>query len=245
MTKILKGQGVLGVVACITGLLLAVTAVPTDAMRLDTVLPKQSVMHIVVDEAERLGLDPALALAVADVESGFRTHAESHAGARGVMQIMPATAWDEFGIAPSRLYDARTNVATGVRFLKQLLDRYDRLDIALSHYNGGSAVRSRSGYLRVIPATRGYVNKVIGKMGQYRSHPLVLASMRHGYDDFESPYAAVATVSDEDGKLIPALQALRASLAERFGWVDDEAAYSEMTSRTTEQQRRLEELRSW
>ena len=212
------------------------------AVRLDNVLPKISVMRLVVDEAERQRIDPALALAVADVESGFRTHAESHAGARGVMQIMPATAWDEFGVSPAKLYNARTNVAIGVRFLKQLLSRYERLDIALSHYNGGSAVRTCHGDLRVIPATRRYVNKVIQKMSEYRSHPLVLASVQGEHADSESPYAAVRY---ERGELVSALQALRASLAERFGWVEDTSLRIHKPPRTQEQQRRLEELLSW
>lgn len=134
---------------------------------------RDAVMRMVVAAAREAGIDPALALAVAHTESSFRPLALSHAGARGVMQMMPATARGEFGARPAQLWDPRINTRLGSRFLRQLLDRYGRTDIALSHYNGGSAVRRANGTLRVIPATRGYVRKVIALAGNYRNHPLL------------------------------------------------------------------------
>ena len=118
------------------------------------------VKSIIVQKAESQGLPVSLALAVARVESNFDPRALSHAGARGVMQIMPATAEKTLGVSRHQLYDPKVNIEAGIRFLKRLIDTYDgRIDIALSHYNGGSAV-NQSGRLRVIPATRRYVNKV-------------------------------------------------------------------------------------
>jgi hypothetical protein len=119
------------------------------------------IQDIVIEEANEYGVDPALALAIAKVESNFDPRARSHAGARGVMQIMPKTAQQVFGVSPRLLYNARVNIRLGVRFIKQLLDKYDQdIDIALSHYNGGSAVKDKMGRLRVIPATSQYVDKV-------------------------------------------------------------------------------------
>ena len=116
----------------------------------------------VIAEAKRQNLPPSLALAVAKVESNFNPKALSHAGAKGVMQIMPRTAEQVFGVSRNRLFEPDVNIKLGVKFIKKLLERYDdRLDIALSHYNGGSAVKNRRGELNVIPATRNYVNKVI------------------------------------------------------------------------------------
>jgi len=61
---------------------------------------------------------------------------------------------------------------TGIRFIKQLKERYGDTEIALSHYNGGSRVKGKDGSLRVIPATRGYVDKVLAKAEGFRSlHP--------------------------------------------------------------------------
>ncbi|NQW09696.1 MAG: lytic transglycosylase domain-containing protein [Alphaproteobacteria bacterium] len=123
---------------------------------------RDAIRRIVVEEA--LGnplVPPALALAVAEAESDFAADAESSAGARGVMQIMPATGRGEFGVEPDALWDPRLNVRLGVRFLGDLIERYDgRWDLALSHYNGGSAV-GRGAAARVIPATRSYVDKVL------------------------------------------------------------------------------------
>ena len=121
---------------------------------------RQRIMHLVAAEARNMGIPQALALAVAHVESNFDSRALSHKGARGVMQIMPATARGEYGIAPGLLWNPRINVRLGLHFLGRLLDRYaGRVDLALFYYNGGSAVGDLP-HARVIPATRKYVRKV-------------------------------------------------------------------------------------
>lgn len=130
--------------------------------------PVQKVKRLIIEEAQQQGLSPALALAVAKVESDFNDKATSAAGARGVMQIMPRTSEQVFGIHRNKLYDAQTNIHLGVKFLCQLLNQYNqRLDIALSHYNGGSAVKQPDGTYQVIPATRAYVEKVIKYYRQF------------------------------------------------------------------------------
>jgi soluble lytic murein transglycosylase-like protein len=111
-------------------------------------------------EARNIGLPVALALAIARVESDFRPHLESHKGARGVMQIMPATALEEYAIPANMLWNPRINIRLGLHFLQRLLVRYKgRVDLALSYYNGGSRVGDLPN-ARVMPATRKYVNKV-------------------------------------------------------------------------------------
>ncbi len=124
---------------------------------------------LVVAEAVRMGVSPALALAVAHAESNFNPRAKSRAGARGIMQIMPATAKYEYGIEPDLLWNPRINVRLGLHFLRRLLDRYrGRVDLALSYYNGGSAVGDLPG-ARVIPATRAYVHRVRRLRAHYRA----------------------------------------------------------------------------
>ncbi|MGB0630762.1 MAG: lytic transglycosylase domain-containing protein [Alphaproteobacteria bacterium] len=127
-----------------------------------------SVKQMVVREARNMGIPVPLALAVAHAESNFNARARSHKGARGVMQIMPATARGEYGVAVDRLWNPRVNIRLGLHFLGRLIKRYDgRTDLALSYYNGGSAV-GRPGRARVIPATRSYVRKVQQLRRQYR-----------------------------------------------------------------------------
>ncbi len=130
-------------------------------------LPKGEVAQLVRQEARNLGVPISLALAVAKVESNFNPKALSHAGARGVMQIMPATAEKEYGIERDKLWEPRVNVRLGLHFLKRLLVRYrSRVDLALSYYNGGSRVGDLPN-ARVIPATRGYVTKVMRLQRSY------------------------------------------------------------------------------
>lgn len=115
---------------------------------------------LVIEEAVRMRVSASLALAVAHAESNFDPRAVSHAGARGVMQIMPATARGEYGLEPRLLWNPRVNVRVGLHFLRRLINRYGgRVDLALSHYNGGSGVGRYPNY-RVIPATRRYVSRV-------------------------------------------------------------------------------------
>ena len=118
------------------------------------------VKRIVISEARRMRFPVALALAVAHAESGFDARARSHKGARGVMQIMPATSTGEYGIDPELLWRPVLNIRIGIHFLRRLIRLYGgRTDLALSYYNGGSAVGA-PGRARVLPATYGYVRKV-------------------------------------------------------------------------------------
>lgn len=144
------------------------TAMPASVTRAARPAGRGRVMAMVVREANDLGVSPSLALALAHTESNFNPRALSPKGARGVLQIMPATARGEYGIAPDRLWDPRTNIRLGLHFLKRLQRRYGgRTDLALSHYNGGSAV-GRPPHARVIPATRPYVAKVQRLQAMYR-----------------------------------------------------------------------------
>ena len=113
--------------------LLAGLATSADALN------RTQVKSLVVEEAHNSNVPPSLVMAVAKVESDFQEGVVSTAGARGVMQIMPATARGEFGVAADELWDARLNVQLGIHYLEQLIERYGgRWDLALSHYNGGT-----------------------------------------------------------------------------------------------------------
>jgi len=156
---------------------------------------KLKVMNTIIEKSIAYDLDPILALSVAKVESNFEGDALSHAGARGVMQIMPATALGEFNISADQLYDITTNIEIGVKYLKQLMNTYDqRLDIALSHYNGGSAVRQYDGSFKVIPATSQYVRKVISTSKSFKNHVFVNKLIKKHIND----YFAKNAVSTDD-----------------------------------------------
>jgi len=131
---------------------------------------QSSIIKLVIKGADKVGIPRSLALAVAHAESNFNPFAESHKGARGVMQIMPTTSKKEYLIHPDLLWNPELNIIIGLHYLKRLLKRYGgRADLALSFYNGGSAVDRRGkGSPRVIPYTRKYVMKVTRLRSEYQ-----------------------------------------------------------------------------
>ena len=126
--------------------------------------------QMIVQEATRTtNVTPSVALAVAKIESDFRPHVVSSAGAIGVMQIMPRTGRDLFGLSRAELFDPAINIRAGVTFLEQLIDQYEgRVDLALSHYNGGSRVNAGP-QPKIIPVTRSYVIKVLAAAQAYQA----------------------------------------------------------------------------
>lgn len=113
----------------------------------------------IAEAARRHRVPGDFALAVAQTESALRPHSISHAGAMGVMQLMPGTAGDLGVLDP---FDARENIDGGVRYLAQLWRRYggDRARVAAA-YNAGPGRVPKSGPLPEIAETRHYVAKVL------------------------------------------------------------------------------------
>lgn len=104
-------------------------------------------------------VSPALVLAVIAVESAGRSDAVSHAGAQGLMQLMPATA-ARFGVSDSMV--AAQNIAGGVAYLDWLMGEFNGDPVlVLAAYNAGEgAVRKNAG-VPPYAETRGYVPKVL------------------------------------------------------------------------------------
>jgi soluble lytic murein transglycosylase-like protein len=102
---------------------------------------QEAVARTIVTESEAVGIDPLLVLAMIEVESGFDPTAISGAGARGLMQLLPATLQREagaLGLADADPHDPVANVRAGVRYLRRCLDSYPgHLDVALMAYNTG------------------------------------------------------------------------------------------------------------
>ena len=144
---------------------------------------RANIKKIVVEEALATNVPPSLALAVAKVESDFQAHVESSKGARGVMQIMPATGTGEWGVDPDELWDPRLNVRLGIDYLGQLIKRYDgNWEFALSFYNGGSKV-GKPGQARVLPWTRKYVNNVLRWEQRYAAQRKIWMALVDREDD--------------------------------------------------------------
>lgn len=112
------------------------------------------------------GLEPAFVKAVIHVESAFRPTAKSHAGALGLMQLMPATA-GMYNLK-SDYFDPTKNITTGVRHMKMLLKRYDgNKELSLAAYNAGEGAVARSGGIPKNGETEYYVPKVMQLYSKY------------------------------------------------------------------------------
>jgi soluble lytic murein transglycosylase-like protein len=131
-----------------------------DGLRLS--LNSQFDVHI-EDAAARHGVSRDLVRAIIQVESGFDRLAVSGAGARGLMQLMPATA-RRFGVIDR--FDARQNIFGGTRYLRALLDHY-RGDISLTAaaYNAGVTCVARYHGIPPYKQTQDYVRKVTTLLG--------------------------------------------------------------------------------
>ena len=129
----------------------ATPAMPASVAR--RVAARESVRSIIVSEADRWDVPRAFALAVAWQESGWQQGVTSHAGAVGVMQLMPATGdWVGQSMLGARvdIHDTRSNVSAGVRLLKHYLDRYDgNKDLVLAAYYQGQTAADRHGIYAV------------------------------------------------------------------------------------------------
>jgi LysM repeat protein len=138
----------------------AASGMPTSMAEL--VARRSSVRAVIVEEAARLGVPASFALAVAWQESGWQQNVTSHAGAVGVMQLLPTTAdWVSAAMlhAPVDVSDTRSNVRGGVRLLAHYLDRYDgSRELTLAAYYQGQAATDRHG---VYGITRPYIASIL------------------------------------------------------------------------------------
>lgn len=124
------------------------------------------IQQYIVDTARKYGVDPAVALAVAQNESGFRPNATSGVGAQGVFQLMPATA-RELGV--QNPYDWKQNVDGGIRYLKQMMDRYpNSLNTALAAYNAGMGNVDKYGGVPPFAETRNYIDRIASTIPDWR-----------------------------------------------------------------------------
>jgi hypothetical protein len=112
-----------------------------------------------VDEISRNeGVDPFLSRAVIQAESAFYTRARSHAGAMGLMQLMPQTA-ERFGVMDP--FDPKQNITGGVKYLRWLHEHFNGdLDRVIAAYNAGEKAVERYNGIPPYRETQAYVPRV-------------------------------------------------------------------------------------
>jgi len=128
---------------------------PSNNRRYDVFIQEAAALH---------GVNEELVRAVIQVESEFDARAVSRAGARGLMQIMPATAV-RFGVADS--FDPRQNILGGVKYLRKLLNIFNGdVSLAVAGYNAGEHAVQRHNGIPPYKETQGYVRKILALLGR-------------------------------------------------------------------------------
>ena len=121
----------------------------------------------IVNIALKYDLEPSFIKAIMHIESAFDANALSHAGAMGLMQLMPATAAN-YELTDNQ-FEPISNIEVGVRHMKDLMDRYnDDKTLSLAAYNAGAGAVSRYNGIPPYKETQAYVVKVMGLYEKYK-----------------------------------------------------------------------------
>lgn len=121
--------------------------------------PALDLNQVVNSASAAYHLDPDLVNSVIHAESGFKPHAVSPKGARGLMQLMPSTA---SALGVNDAFDPQANVGGGSRYLRELLERYNfDLVKALAAYNAGPERVEQYNGVPPFHETRAYVARIV------------------------------------------------------------------------------------
>jgi membrane-bound lytic murein transglycosylase B len=139
---------------------------------------RSSYDQLIIEAARKFDVDAALISAVIKAESDFNPGEISNKGARGLMQLMPATA-ERFGVANS--FDAKANINGGARYLRWLLDTFEgNANLALAGYNAGEQSVWKYNGVPPFRETITYINRVARTLLSVRAHQTAAASASSG-----------------------------------------------------------------
>ena len=150
-----------------------VVASPAPVFRIPADIPTSGnaeLDRIIFEAGQKQGIDPRFLHAVIWQESKYKLHARSHAGAQGLMQLMPDTA-KRFGCEDP--HDPVENIEAGTKYLSWLLKRFSgNVELALAGYNAGEGAVAKYDGVPPYNETRNYV-KIISKRYGKTYHPVL------------------------------------------------------------------------
>lgn len=121
--------------------------------------------ELIYNMAKRHDVNPEVVAALIRAESAFNPRAVSHKGARGLMQLMPATA-QRFGVSKDRLFQPEHNLEAGMRYLSWLVGQFPNdLSLVLAAYNAGEGSVARYQGVPPYKETRNYIRRIFGTLG--------------------------------------------------------------------------------
>ena len=143
------------------------TAVVSCKNMTEKKLEKRASSYVDVIQAYSIAfeVDPNLVKAIIAIESCFDRKAVSSVGARGLMQLMPATA-KVLGVKDS--FNTNANIRGGIQYFSQMLERFNgNTKLALAAYNAGPHAVEKYGGIPPYTETQGYVKKVLKRYEKY------------------------------------------------------------------------------
>ncbi len=123
--------------------------------------------YIIINAANRFGIDPSLIKAVIKAESDFDHKAISIAGAKGLMQLMPQTALE---MNVSDPMNPEENIFGGARYLSILIKKFHDISLAVAAYNAGPKNVEYFKGIPPFPETKAFVKKVMKYYRLYKKH---------------------------------------------------------------------------
>lgn len=124
-------------------------------------IANEQLRPIIKEASEKYDIPQSLIAAVIKHESNFNINAVSSAGASGLMQLMPATAR---GLGVQDIFDPRENILGGTKYLRQMLDRFGDIKLALAAYNAGPGNVNKYGGIPPFKETQNYVAKIMNEL---------------------------------------------------------------------------------